>query len=76
MDLDKRQVAGKLNYAEKKRRREKNLCMYCGQPGHYANECPEKASSGPNGREPKKTWKKQGPERKSKAINIDHASLS
>ena len=25
---------------EKKRRREENLCLYCGQPGHRASNCP------------------------------------
>lgn len=29
---------------EKKRRRDLNLCMYCGAPGHKAGECPKKSS--------------------------------
>ena len=31
-----------LTEQEKKQRREKNLCLYCGQPGHRASNCPLK----------------------------------
>lgn len=31
---------GPLTDAEKKRRRDLNLCSYCGGSGHYANACP------------------------------------
>jgi hypothetical protein len=31
---------GKLTEAEKQRRRDKNLCLWCGAPGHMANVCP------------------------------------
>ena len=31
-----------LTEQEKKRRREENLCLYCGQPGHRASNCPLK----------------------------------
>src|SRR3978361_1223819 len=33
---------GKLSQAEKDRRRREGLCLYCGKPGHYANNCYEK----------------------------------
>jgi hypothetical protein len=32
----------KLTDAEKKRRRDNNLCSYCGGDGHYAGSCPNK----------------------------------
>ena len=31
---------GKLTQAEKQHRRDKNLCLWCGGPGHMANVCP------------------------------------
>lgn len=31
-----------LTYQEKQRRRDNNLCMYCGEPGHRAADCPKK----------------------------------
>ena len=34
----------RLDNNEKKRRREKNLCLYCGDPGHFAKSCPKKAT--------------------------------
>jgi hypothetical protein len=33
---------GPIDEAEKKRRRDNNLCMYCGQSGHWATNCPHK----------------------------------
>src|SRR5258706_8467858 len=33
---------GPIDEAEKKRRRDNNLCMYCGQSGHWATNCPNK----------------------------------
>ena len=33
---------GLLTAAEKKRRRDKSLCLYCGSPGHWATICPQK----------------------------------
>uniref|UniRef100_A0A670JY50 CCHC-type domain-containing protein n=1 Tax=Podarcis muralis TaxID=64176 RepID=A0A670JY50_PODMU len=35
-------VRPRLSPAEKSRRREGNLCLYCGRSGHYARSCPEK----------------------------------
>jgi hypothetical protein len=32
----------KLTDAQKQYRRDNNLCSYCGQAGHYANNCPNK----------------------------------
>jgi hypothetical protein len=37
---------GPLNDMEKKRRRENNLCLYCGSPGHWASQCPHKKNQG------------------------------
>ncbi|CAM6043356.1 unnamed protein product, partial [Sphagnum compactum] len=31
-----------LTEAEKLRRRTNNLCLYCGNPGHIARQCPQK----------------------------------
>jgi len=33
-----------LTPAEKQRRRQENLCLYCGKPNHIASNCPEKPS--------------------------------
>ena len=33
---------GPIDNEEKKRRRDNSLCMYCGQPGHWATNCPHK----------------------------------
>lgn len=41
MELDSTK-RGPLSDAEKKRRRENNLCAYCGEEGHYAASCPKK----------------------------------
>ena len=46
MQLDATQRRGPIMEAEKKRRRDNNLCLYCGGPGHIANDCPVKASRG------------------------------
>ena len=35
----------KLSKNEKIRRQQANLCLYCGQPGHFAKSCPNKKSS-------------------------------
>jgi hypothetical protein len=46
MDLDGTTTSRRfkpLTEAEKKRRRDNNLCLYCGDAGHKANECPKKA---------------------------------
>ena len=32
-----------LTNEEKERRRKYNLCLYCGNPGHVATTCPNKA---------------------------------
>ncbi|KAI7821959.1 hypothetical protein BC939DRAFT_455032 [Gamsiella multidivaricata] len=43
MDLD--QVRSRrLTPAEKKYRRDNNLCLYCGDPNHFAASCPKKTS--------------------------------
>ncbi|NP_001278228.1 retrotransposon-derived protein PEG10 isoform 1 [Capra hircus] len=34
----------RLTQEEKERRRKLNLCLYCGNGGHYADNCPAKAS--------------------------------
>jgi hypothetical protein len=31
-----------LTEAEKLRRRTNNMCLYCGNPGHIARQCPQK----------------------------------
>jgi len=33
---------GKLTTDERKRRLDNNLCMFCGGPGHFADNCPKK----------------------------------
>jgi Ty3 transposon capsid-like protein/Zinc knuckle len=35
---------GKLTQEERTRRFQNNLCMFCGQPGHTAKECPKSTS--------------------------------
>jgi hypothetical protein len=35
---------GPITAAQKMHRRENNLCMYCGKPGHIAKKCPAKKS--------------------------------
>ncbi|KAE8227723.1 hypothetical protein CF326_g7372 [Tilletia indica] len=44
MQLDASQRRGPLTEAEKQRRRDNNLCLYCGGSGHMANSCPVKTS--------------------------------
>jgi hypothetical protein len=34
----------KISLEERQRRIKENLCMYCGGPGHVANNCPKKKS--------------------------------
>ncbi|KAM6202309.1 retrotransposon-derived protein PEG10 [Rhynchocyon petersi] len=43
----------RLTQEEKERRRKLNLCLYCGTGGHYADNCPAKASkASPQGNSP------------------------
>ncbi|KAE8262024.1 hypothetical protein A4X09_0g7552 [Tilletia walkeri] len=44
MQLDASQRRGPLTEAEKQRRRDNNLCLYCGGSGHMATTCPVKTS--------------------------------
>lgn len=48
MQLDT-MTKGPLSEAEKSRRRLNNLCLYCGQPGHTAFDCPLKRGRPHNG---------------------------
>jgi hypothetical protein len=41
MEIDAMRVKH-ITSEEKQRRREKNLCLYCGGSGHYATKCPAK----------------------------------
>jgi hypothetical protein len=46
MELDTNRRVGfrpKLTAAELQYRRVNNLCVYCGEAGHYTRECPQKA---------------------------------
>ena len=36
-----------LTPQERERRRRGNLCLYCGQPGHFLSRCPAKGSGSP-----------------------------
>lgn len=49
MDLDgtKSRKFQPLTDAERKRRRDNKLCMYCGEAGHFAGQCPKKSNSSP-----------------------------
>ena len=40
------QKRGPVTDQEKKRRRDNNLCLYCGYSGHWASQCPHKRSRG------------------------------
>jgi hypothetical protein len=40
--INRSKKRGPINEEEKKRRRDNNLCMYCGQSGHWATNCPHK----------------------------------
>ena len=40
------QKRGPVTDQEKKRRRDNNLCLYCGSSGHWASQCPHKRSRG------------------------------
>ncbi|CAD6915114.1 unnamed protein product [Tilletia caries] len=44
MQIDATQRRGPLMEAEKQRRRDNNLCLYCGGANHIANACPVKNS--------------------------------
>lgn len=41
MDLSRQR--GPLTSEEKQRRKDLNLCLYCGNPGHIARDCPNRA---------------------------------
>jgi hypothetical protein len=47
MDIDALGVVRKLTPAEKKRRYDLDLCLYCGGEGHKAHECTEKNKNKP-----------------------------
>jgi Retrotransposon gag protein/Zinc knuckle len=51
MDLSNLQTRKSLTAEEKQRRRDLNLCLYCGKEGHQARNCPE---SPKNGRQPRR----------------------
>ena len=40
--LNRSRKRGPIDEAEKKRRRDNNLCIYCGQSRHWATNCPYK----------------------------------
>jgi hypothetical protein len=42
---DKLDSSGHINEAERERRKKNNLCLYCGKPGHIAQNCRAKASA-------------------------------
>lgn len=45
MEIDATRISrqrGPLSQAEKDRRRREGLCLYCGNSGHVANDCPNK----------------------------------
>lgn len=52
VDMTKEQskFSKKLTVEEKERRRRLNLCMYCGEGGHYLDKCPKKSDNLGKGR--------------------------
>ena len=42
---------GRLSEEEKQRRKDLNLCLFCGQPGHIATNCPAAGRSTPSHRQ-------------------------
>ena len=44
---------GKLTPAERQRRMDNNLCMFCGSPGHMVKDCPKGTSSAAKARSAK-----------------------
>ena len=42
MQLDSTGPKGRLTDAERQRRQQHNLCLYCGQPGHFRTNCPQR----------------------------------
>jgi hypothetical protein len=52
---------GPLSEAEKKRRMDHGLCLYCGGSGHKAGDCPNKSSSKGKGKASNTTNPKAGP---------------
>lgn len=42
MQLDSTGPRGRLTDAERQRRQQHNLCLYCGQPGHFRTNCPQR----------------------------------
>jgi hypothetical protein len=43
MEVNSVKFRGPLTQAEKDRRRQLNLCLYCGGAGHNADTCPNKS---------------------------------
>lgn len=46
MIIDNSQTRGPLTQQEKLRRRNNNLCLYCGAPEHKIADCPKRSNSG------------------------------
>lgn len=47
MEIDATTSLRRLTPQEKQYRRQHNLCMYCGEAGHFAVQCPNKKPRGP-----------------------------